>query len=754
MPELDPHSLLALPHLLGGRAMRHGDRQAVTYLDESETEVSWTYRELWLRSCRVARQLEAMGVKQPAPRALLLYPPGIDFLAGFLGCQIAGWVPVPTCYPKPGREMPRLDAAAMDCSPSVILGDENAIRGLDPSKLCEAASSLPTLVAAEPTHGDDDDFSNDLSDDFIDPQTLSIAPDAIALLQYTSGSTSDPKGVMVRHRNLMSNLESIRRGFHVNLQSDDATEVDCGVFWLPFFHDMGLIGGILEPLYVGGTSILMSPRAFLQRPLRWLQTISDKRAVISGAPNFAYQLCVDRISPDQTDDLDLAHWRIAFTGAEPILPRTLHDFAARFSACGFSGKAFYPCYGLAEATLMAAGGDGPGEPKLLTVDRESLSNGKPEIVPESRGPKIQKLVSCGPPVHQTEVVLVDSETCHEVPSGQVGEIWLRGNGVTSGYWNRDEENASQFHATTTDGRTGFCRTGDLGFMHDGELYVTGRIKDVVILRGRNLFPQDIEATVRETVGAGAGQCAAFSVDAVRGEALAIIAELPRRRDQSGLEELIRAIRRSVIEVHEVDPRHVLLTRQATVPLTSSGKVQRSRCRELFDAGQIKTKHRYERASGSAQVPLDMPHVPPSPTEADRDSLRQTTESWMTTWLVARAGVAPSEIDLEKPFADYGLDSMTAVEMSGEIEDWSGARLTPIVAWNYPTVTRLSEYIVDQIMGAASPPPNQLQESEVETNPSENESQDVADLDLEGLLDEIENLSEDEIQHALTDKRQP
>jgi acyl carrier protein len=270
--------------------------------------------------------------------------------------------------------------------------------------------------------------------------------------------------------------------------------------------------------------------------------------------------------------------------------------------------------------------------------------------------------------------------------------------VTDGYWNREQENQSQFDASTTDGRNGYCRTGDLGFLHQGQLYVTGRVKDVIILRGRNLFPQDIEATVRETIGNDGGRCAAFSVDGARGEALAIVAELSRDTDQSKLEPLVRSIRRAVIDVHEVDPLHVLLTRPAAVPVTSSGKVRRSRCREMFDADEIKTKHRYERSSASTQVPLELPEVPSPATAADRDLLQSATENWMTTWLIARAGVDPSEIKLDKPFSDYGLDSMTAVEMSGEIEDWSGATLTPIVAWNYPTVTRLSEYIVDEIIG--------------------------------------------------------
>ena len=747
MTDSNQWSQSTLPVWIGQRARRHPERQAIRFVEGSETVESWTYDQLWRRSCAVAQQLQNVAVEADPlgpPRAILLYPPGIEFLAGFLGCQIAGWIPVPTSYPRPGRAMPRLDSAANDSQAAAILGDSDSISSLDLGKLGRVAASTPLLVAD----------SSDESSLRIDPDTLSIDPDGLALLQYTSGSTSEPKGVMVRHRNLMANLEAIRRGFHIEMQADDAEHVDCGVFWLPFFHDMGLIGGILAPLYVGGHTILMSPRAFLQRPLRWLQCISEHRAVISGAPNFAYQLCADRIDPDQTDDLDLSSWRTAFCGAEPVLPRTLKDFSTRFSSCGFSIDAFYPCYGLAEASLLAAGGDGPSEPEVITVQRESLGKGCPKIIgqgagpqgtgPQGTGPEYQQLVSCGKPVHQTEIVLVDPQTLAEVPSSHVGEIWLRGTSITKGYWNSDQENKELFDAQLTgrptdDPPRGFCRTGDLGFLHRGNLFVTGRLKDVIILRGRNLFPQDIEATVRETMGIQSGQCAAFPIETVRGERLAIVAELPRRADKESFENQVRSIRRSIIEVHEVDPHCILLVRQATVPLTSSGKVQRSRCRELFNQDAIQTKFRYDRASLATQVPLDLPVIPAHPTTEDHDRLIAETEHWMTQWLIARAGVDPEQIALNRPFADYGLDSMTAIEMSSEIEDWSGVQLTPTVAWNYPTVEQLSSYLTGELIGEAE-------------SPIGADQVDLPNADLEALLNEVENLSEDEINDALSDKR--
>lgn len=720
----DTHLPQSLPECLGQRATRHGDRIAVTFRNDDGLEHSWSYAQLWSKACGLAARLPSVP-DDPAPRGVLLFPPGIEFLVGFVGCQIAGWIPVPTCYPKPGREMPRLDSAATDCHPSALIADSATLDGIATEKLGPAVRDLPRVATDREPHDDNPALSVD---------QLSIDPQSLALLQYTSGSTSDPKGVMVSHRGMMANLEAIRRGFQIEFQPDQG-EPKCGAFWLPFFHDMGLIGGILEPLYLGGRTILMSPRSFLQRPVSWLKLISDYGAVISGAPNFAFQLCVDRISPEDAEPLDLSGWQVAFSGAEPVLPRTLEAFSNRFSANGFSAEAFYPCYGLAEATLLAAGGAGPGHPDVIWVNRDSLAEGRP-VIDTKRSQRTVSLVSCGRAAYRTQLKLVDPTTCREVGENVVGEIWLHGDSVSGGYWNREQENTELFNAQLEGDPAGYCRSGDLGFMHLGKLYITGRIKDVIILRGRNLFPQDIETTVRDVIGSEAGQCAAFAVDGPRGETLAIIAETPRRAEAALLPGLVRDIRRQVIDNHEVDPHHVLLVRPATVPLTSSGKVRRSHCRDLFESDRIKTKHRYDRRSASEQSPLPIPQLPENPSQKDRDAILLMTEQWMATWMIVRAGVDPQEVDLNKPFAEYGLDSLTAVEMSGEIEDWSDVELTPVVAWSYPTVSKMSAYITDQILDLCEP-----------ANPAD----DVSNAELENLLDEIEQLSDDEIDHALAEK---
>ncbi|MEL6108240.1 MAG: AMP-binding protein [Planctomycetota bacterium] len=707
---------MTLPRLLELRAARHPSRSAVTFLPDdeiAEESICLSYRELFQQATRVAASLQtALGVgdnqsaPEDAPRVLLLYPAGLDFLVGFIGAQIAGCIPVPTCFPKPYREMPRLNSAARDCRPIAILTDRDTESKIERSKLDATVIDAP-ILATDAAAADSASDADGL------PKPFRCEPDSISFLQYTSGSTSEPKGVMVRQRNLISNLESIRRGFGLQWPADDATDgdpsIESGVFWLPFYHDMGLIGGILEALFIGGHSLLLSPRAFLQRPIRWLQAMSDYRATISGAPNFAYQLCVDRIPPSQTDSLKLDRWKIAFCGAEPISPRTLRDFGHRFADNGLRPNVFYPCYGLAEATLLVAGGDGPGEPKVMTVERSSFENGVVKVLDDAAAAQLRKrerheLVGCGSSVANTELRIVDPETLAPLDDGRIGEICVRGGGVTTGYWKPEaSETDDRFDAEIAGVGGGFCRSGDLGFFRDSQLFVTGRVKDMIILRGRNLFPQDIESTVSDCVRSshekwnpGAStttpMAVAFSVKGARSEALAIVSELPRGFDATLLMELSRRIRRAVIDVHDVDPQHIWLVRAASIPVTTSGKVRRSACRESFLDESMRTKHRYDRSSLSEQAPIAFPHLPERPKTSDEDQVRVAIEDWMSAWLVARAGVPPADVCRETPLADYGLDSMTAVELSGETEDWSGVMLTPEVAWDNPTIAKLSHYI--------------------------------------------------------------
>ncbi len=359
--------------------------------------------------------------------------------------------------------MPRLNAVVRDARPHILLSDRETLSAIDRTRVTPEVNAL-SWVATNDAHPP------------ADPPQLSINRDMLGLLQYTSGSTSEPRGVMVTHGNLLANLESIRHGFGIAWQMHERAEPEVGVFWLPAFHDMGLIGGILEPLYVGGHTILMSPRAFLSRPARWLEAISQYRATTSGAPNFAYQLCIDRCSRELPEGLDLSHWRVAFSGAEPIRAETLEEFGRVFAPCGFKSSAFYPCYGLAEATLFAAGGAGPAVPYILEVDKQQLEQGTVIEVPSQQASSASRLVSCGEAVYGTTLKIIDPQTHEEQASGAVGEIWLKGPSVAQGYFERHETNVKLFQAHTADGEGPYLRTGDLGTVYDGRIYVTGRLK--------------------------------------------------------------------------------------------------------------------------------------------------------------------------------------------------------------------------------------------------------------------------------------
>lgn len=760
----------SLAHVLVDRAARHPDRPALTFLpDESlggaEESQTLTYVELHRRVRAVANRLLRDSEVKAGDRAMLLFPPGLEFMIGFMACEMARLIPVPASYPKPGRAMPRLDTSVADCAPSVLISDQETIAGIDPHRVSPETAAL-TMVATDASIEKDlatlDSPDDDLPLDEIESTDL-------ALLQYTSGSTSDPKGVMVSHANLLSNLESIRHAFGIEWSDDDGDDFERGLFWLPPFHDMGLIGGILEPFYVGGHAILMSPRSFLARPMRWLRAISDYKATISGAPNFAYQLCVDRVDPSQAESLDLSGWKLAFCGAEPIIAETLRQFTDRFADAGFRGETFCPCYGLAEATLMAASCRAGQAPSLLDVDKDELAHGRGRVIRQTTLGKTlpedaftakpdaatsRQLVSSGGPAHLMTVLVVDAETKRQRPDGEIGEIWLAGPSIASGYWKREAVSAEVFGATLADRDPSekFLRTGDLGFVHDGEVYVTGRSKDLVILRGRNLFPQDIEVTAKALLHAKVLQCAAVATTGRTGDALAVAAEVSRHVDSEELPEIVRHIRRAIIDEHEVDARQVLITRPGGIPLTTSGKVQRQQCRAMIEAGELATRYQWTRnrfIDDSESVAL-----PELPTRVTREEIPEATEqitSWLLAWLSSHSGEQIHEdgerpvrnvlLTPETPFAETGMDSLTAVELSSELEDWLGIELTPVLAFNYPTPSRLAAYLAETLAGGPE------QDTTADTFDgadgdiqSDIDASNLSPAELEALLSEIENNS--------------
>jgi len=738
--------------LLASRVADHLDRTAFVFLDERDGASEITFAELDRRARLIAARL-ALEL-QPGDRALLVYPAGLEFISAFFGCLYAGVIAVPATYPKPKRPMPRLQRIALDAGAHVALSTAQTLMALDPELLSADAATSQWIAT--------DELDDELAGLWQPPET---AASDLALLQYTSGSTSDPKGVMVTHANLLNNLECIRQSFGIGETEDDRVWAT-GVFWLPAYHDMGLVGGILTPLYMGGRSVLMSPTSFLQRPMRWLQAIHDYHATISGAPNFAYEYCVRRTTPDQRAALDLSHWRLAFCGAEPIRAETLTHFAEAFGPAGFGVQSFYPCYGLAETTLLAAGGDYRREPRVLAVNRAALADHR--VVPACGEPveMTQRLVCCGQPMPDHSLVIVRPETSVPCPDGQVGEILIQGPSLAQGYWNRPEETQQVFGAAV-DGRPGrFLRTGDLGFFREGELYVTGRVKDIIIIRGRNHYPQDIEQSAEEAHPAVLPG-AAFALNGDGPERLVVVHQLDRQYRGADHQQIAQAIRRAIVEQHELDPAAIVLIRQTSLPITSSGKVQRNLCREQYLAGELKVIHAWTNPAGNGQSPsaakgrIDV-QVDSSGVALNRNGISRSAsrriaarsveldrtaeriETWLLEWLVARLSLDAADVSRDRPFAEFGVDSLTAVELSHELETQFKVPLPPIVAFNYPTPAALARYLAEQSIGGAHRAASKEQGAGSAT---------PVPARFAELLAEVENLSDDEAARLLADDQQ-
>ena len=753
-PQTPPATLL---ELLRSQVQRMPESRAYTFRGEDGGETVLSYADLDRQARAIAAVIQQTA--RPKDRVVLVYPAGLEFLSAFFGCVYAGVLAVPATYPKPRRPLPRLAAIVDDCEATVALTTAQTLSTLDLTRSGARLQSMRWIATDELAEGADADW-----------QRPDVSPDDLAFLQYTSGSTSEPKGVMVSHGNLMHNLEMIHQGFGVEkIVAEDPLPESSGVSWLPAYHDMGLIGGILEVLYSGGHSVLMSPTTFLKQPINWLKAISDYGAVISGGPNFAYDLCVRKVTPEQRESLDLSSWRLAFCGAEPIRPETLEQFAETFAPCGFREDAFYPCYGLAEATLLAAGGLGASRPVVCRVKRDSLLKHRFAEANGDEPDAVQRLVGCGCGLLGQEIVIADPEEKTACPPGRVGEIWIKGPNVARGYWKREEQTAHTFGARLADtGEGPYMRTGDLGFIHEGNLFVSGRLKELIVIRGRNHYPHDIELSVdRCHAGLISGSGAAFSLPIDGHEQLVVVQELDRQHRHENLQEIVSTIRRHLVEEHELDPYAVVLIRQASLPRTTSGKVQRNLCRDQFQRDELKVMLKWVRtihprpstqpvaaeehpAGGNGHGPgpgaarpqsilpdLSVPDYPLN--EAELDRFAEQIETWITDWLVERAGVTPQTVDRDKPFAEYGLDSLTAVELAEELEGQLHIRLNPTLTWNYPTLALLSRHLAGQVgrEETAPEPPREEQTGE-----------ESASGDFESLLMQIEALSEDEAETAL------
>ncbi|MDZ8188304.1 MAG: fatty acyl-AMP ligase [Nostoc sp. ChiSLP02] len=570
-PLLTQNHFATLVELLSYRASTQSKQQAYTFLQSSEAEAeSLTYEALHLQAQAIAANLQSLNAC--GQRALLLYQPGLDFIAAFFGCLYAGVVAVPAYPPRRNQSLSRLQAIAQDAEAKVVLTSTKLLSSLQSSSIQEGLELAGLHWLAT------DGLSTDIASTW-QPQELDS--DTLAFIQYTSGSTGTPKGVMISHGNLLHNEYAIERAFG----HTDKTVV---VGWLPVFHDMGLIGNVLQPLYLGVPCILMSPVDFLQKPIRWLQAISDYKATTSGGPNFAYDLCIRKVTPEQLNNLDLSSWEVAFTGAEPVRAETLEQFASTFAPCGFRKEAFYPCYGMAETTLIVTGGEKTALPIVWNLEKTALEQNR--IVKAHKVKEdIQTIVGCGQNVPDLKVVIVDPQTLTVCASDQVGEVWVSGPSVAQGYWNQPEKTEETFHAYLADTGAGpFLRTGDLGFLQDGELFITGRIKDVIIIRGQNHYPQDIELTVEKShPSLRPSSGAAFAIDAKGSERLVIVQEVERSYLRKlNVQEVVGQIRQKVAAQHGLEVYATVLVKTGSILKTSSGKIRRQACRDAFLTGSL------------------------------------------------------------------------------------------------------------------------------------------------------------------------
>jgi amino acid adenylation domain-containing protein len=696
--------------LLHYRAVQQPDRTAFTFLLDGEIESDrLTYGELDRIARAIAAQLQALSLS--GERALLLYPPGLDYLAAFFGCLYAGVVAVPAYPPRSPRNTPRIKAIWADARAAIAL---------------TTTATLPkvqSLLATNTDLGDiewltTDNLAKGLEESWQEPF---ININTLAFLQYTSGSTGTPKGVMLSHGNLLHNAA-------MTYQFMEHSSSSKFVSWLPTYHDMGLIGGILQPLYGGFPCILMPPAAFLQRPYRWLQAISQYKGTTSGAPNFAYELCIQKITPEQQETLDLSSWDVAFNGAEPIRFDTLERFYAKFAPCGFRRSAFYPCYGMAEATLMVSGGQKNTPPVVKTISGTALE--RHQVVETSvESEDASTHVSCGQTIGGQQIVIVNLETLTQCGDREVGEIWVSGSSIGHGYWNQPEGTRETFLAYLSDtGQGPFLRTGDLGFLQNGELFITGRVKDLIIIRGRNLYPQDIELTAERSHPAlRVGSSAAFSVEVEGGqrkakgkgqrgegiypdadsrshlaeqnllpsaphllssaphllpsaphllssaphllpsleERLVIVQEVEFRQ-KPNVEEVTAAIRQAVAEEHEVQVHTVVLIKPGSIPKTSSGKIQRRATRTAFLTSNLSV-------IGSSI--LENTDVVETPCNLNRETLltlsphecQPLLESYLQELVARVLKIVPSCVNSEQPLSTLGLDSLNVFELKNRLE---------------------------------------------------------------------------------------
>jgi acyl-CoA synthetase (AMP-forming)/AMP-acid ligase II/acyl carrier protein len=682
------------------RALHHPDRVAFTFLIDGELEgARLTYGELDRRARAIAAWLQQHVER--GERVLLVYPSDLEFISAFFGCLYGGVIAVPTYPPqtRTKRSIAKVQAIIDDVQPAAVL-------------TTSSLSSTVENVFAQVQNLHDvplintDSVDNNLAAAWQDP---AVDSSTLAFLQYTSGSTGMPRGVMLTHGNLLHNAAIIYRQYKL-------TPEEHGLSWLPLYHDMGLIGMVIEALYAGAQTTIMSPAAFLQRPVRWLQAISRTRATMSGAPNFAYDLCVRKITPEQKEELDLSSWTKAFSGSEPVRHETLERFAEAFAPCGFRPGNFLSSYGLAEATLFVSGKHTATPPTVLTIQADALKQNRVvKVSTDSPHEYIRTYVSSGPPPSGIKIMIAHPELRTVCSPGEVGEIWASGPSIAQGYWQRTEETQRTFHAYLADtGEGPFLRTGDLGFMQDGELFVTGRLKDLIIIRGRNYYPQDIELVVEQSHPAlRPSSGIAFSIDALDEEQLVIVHEVERQYRNLNVDEVVTAIRQAVAEQFELQVYAVVLVKVGSIPKTSSGKPQRNACRERYFDGLLDilgewTQPPDERtvwvgvSAPVGQEPqtagaINERHIHEELLLAEPGKRQRLLEDYICEKIASTLKLPLSRLDYEQPLNSLGLDSLTAFELKNWIEEELKVDV-PITAFlQEPSIAQFSAQLLEQLV---------------------------------------------------------
>jgi len=718
-----------LVELLRFRADTEPDTRAYTYFtDGHKKQIDLTYGELDRMARAVASTLQKKGLR--GERALLLYPPGLDYIVGFFGCLYADVIAVPAYPPDPNRlnrSLPRLQAIINDARATVALTTDSILYMIKMlrlgNKLTGAMDKLPLLrkfrttmkyfssgqsVVAESRELGDlqwistDSIPSSLADDWNGCDTTAKS---IAFLQYTSGSTGTPKGVMLTHSNLLHNSKLIYQalGYGPNYE---------GVFWLPIYHDMGLIGGVLQPLYGRIPSTIISPLTFLQHPLRWLELISkispDKR-VGSAAPNFAYDLCIKKATPEKIKELDLSRWEMALSGAEPVRHNTLEKFYETFKPAGFKKTSFLPAYGLAEATLFVTGTDYKGLPVYLHADKYALKRNTLLEVPQD-DPNAINLVSSGHAYPDENVQIVNPDSGNTCKPGEIGEVWIKSGSVSQGYYNRPKETKDTFENYLSDNGDGpYLRSGDLGFMKNGELFITGRVKDLIIIRGTNHYPQDIELTVEHShPELRLGCSAAFTIDEGGSEQLVIVAEVRHSKNQN-FNAIIQSIRQAITENHELQCNAIVLIKARSINKTSSGKIQRRATKTDYLESRLETVAEWNLSSSAETANMLSAEAKPLPQDiapaistALKDEQTIALERWLVNQLSGILNLKPAEIDIRQPFISFGLDSAQAVGLAGDLEEYLGQSLPPTLIWDYPTIESLARNLASQESAIALP----------------------------------------------------